>query len=108
VCGVFRLGTLERWRKLLLPGIFPYLIPGLVTASGGAWNASIVAEYFHFRGQTFSTTGLGAVISQATDSGNFRLLLGATIFLAAMVVTINRLVWRRLYNLAATRFKLES
>ena len=107
VCGVFRLGNLERWRKLLLPGIFPYLITGLVTASGGAWNASIVAEYFHFRGQTFSTTGLGAVISQATDSGNFRLLLAATIFLAAMVVTINRLVWRRLYNLASTRFKLE-
>jgi NitT/TauT family transport system permease protein len=108
VCGVFRLGNLERWRRLLLPGIFPYLITGLVTASGGAWNASIVAEYFHFRGQTFSTMGLGALISQATDSGNFRLLLAATISLAAMVVTINRLVWRRLYNLASTRFKLES
>ena len=61
----------ERWRKLLLPGIFPYLITGFVTASGGAWNASIVAEYFHFKGQTLSTVGLGAVISQATDSGNF-------------------------------------
>jgi NitT/TauT family transport system permease protein len=108
VCGVFRLGNLERWRTLLLPGIFPYLITGLVTASGGAWNASIVAEYFHFRGQTFSIMGLGALISQATDSGNFRLLLAATICLAAMVVTINRLVWRRLYNLASTRFKLES
>jgi NitT/TauT family transport system permease protein len=108
VCGVFRLRRLERWRTLLLPGIFPYLITGLVTASGGAWNASIVAEYFHFRGQTFSTIGLGALISQATDSGNFRLLLAATITLAAMVVTINRLVWRRLYNLASTRFKLES
>jgi NitT/TauT family transport system permease protein len=107
VCGVFRLGNLERWRKLLLPGIFPYLITGLVTASGGAWNASIVAEYFHFRGQTFSTTGLGAVISRATDGGNFRLLFAATICLAAMVVTINRLVWRRLYNLASTRFKLD-
>jgi len=108
VCGVFRLGSLERWRKLLLPGIFPYLITGLITASGGAWNASIVAEYFHFRGQTFSTVGLGAMISQATDTGNLRLLLAATISLAAMVVTINRLVWRRLYNLASTRFKLES
>jgi NitT/TauT family transport system permease protein len=84
------------------------LITGLVTASGGAWNASIVAEYFHFRGQTFSIVGLGAVISQATDSGNSRLLLAATVSLAAMVVTINRLVWRRLYNLASTRFKLES
>jgi len=107
VCGVFRLRSLERWRTLLLPGIFPYLITGLVTASGGAWNASIVAEYFRFRGQTFSTTGLGALISHATDSGNSRLLLAATITLAAMVVTINRLVWRRLYTLASTRFKLE-
>jgi len=108
VCGVFRLGNLERWRKLLLPGIFPYLITGLITASGGAWNASIVAEYFHFRGRTYSVVGLGAVISQATDSGDFRLLLAATLSLAAMVVAINRLVWRRLYNLASTRFKLES
>jgi NitT/TauT family transport system permease protein len=108
VCGVFRLRRTERWRTLLLPGIFPYLITGLVTASGGAWNASIVAEYFHFRGRTFSTIGLGSLISQATDSGNFPLLLAATITLAAMVITINRLVWRRLYTLASTRFKLES
>jgi len=108
VCGVFHLGKVERWRKLFLPGIFPYLITGFITASGGAWNASIVAEYFHFRGQTFSTTGLGAVISGATDAGNFRLLLGATVFMAAMVVTVNRLLWRRLYALASTRFKLES
>src|SRR5579864_3661687 len=67
VCGVFHLSTAQRWRKLLLPAIFPYLITGFVTASGGAWNASIVAEYFHFQNRTFSTTGLGAVISQATD-----------------------------------------
>ena len=56
---------------------------------------------------TVSTTGLGAVISAATDSGNFQVLLGATIVMAAIVVTINRLLWRRLYTLAATRFKLE-
>ncbi len=68
----------------------------------GAWNASIVAEYFGFQGRTYSITGLGATISHATDSGSFRVLL------AAMVVTVNRLVWRRLYGLAATRFKLES
>jgi NitT/TauT family transport system permease protein len=108
VCSVFQFGRLERWRKLLLPGIFPYLITGFVTASGGAWNASIVAEYFHFRGQTFLTTGLGAVISGATDSGNFRVLLAATVVMAAMVVTINRVLWRRLYALASTRYKLES
>jgi NitT/TauT family transport system permease protein len=108
VCGVFNLGRVQRWRKLFLPAIFPYLITGLITASGGAWNASIVAEYFHFRGQTFSTVGLGAVISHATDTGNYPLLLGATVCMAAMVVTVNRLVWRRLYTLASTRFKLES
>jgi NitT/TauT family transport system permease protein len=107
VCEVFHLGKFERWRKLILPAIFPYLVTGFVTASGGAWNASIVAEYFHFKGQTFSTTGLGAVISQATDAGNFRLLLGATIVMAAMVVTINRLLWRRLFALSSSRFKLE-
>ena len=67
----------------------------MVTASGGAWNASIVAEYFHFKGQIYTTVGLGATISQATDSGNFDLLLAATIMMAATVVTINRLVWRR-------------
>jgi NitT/TauT family transport system permease protein len=108
VCGVFHLGTLERWRKLFLPGIFPYLITGFITASGGAWNASIVAEYFHFQGKTLSTVGLGAVISHATDTGNFRVLLAATIAMAAMVVTLNRLIWRRLYGLAATKFKLET
>lgn len=108
VCDVFHFRNLEKWRELILPGIFPYLITGFVTASGGAWNASIVAEYFHFKGQTFSTVGLGAAISAATDSGNFRMLLAATIVMAAMVVTINRLVWRRLYKLASTRFKLET
>jgi NitT/TauT family transport system permease protein len=101
----FRLG--ERWRKLILPAIFPYLVTGFVTASGGAWNASIVAEYFHFNGRTMSTVGLGAVISRATDSGNFPLLIAATVVMAAMVVTINRLLWRRMYSLASTRFKLE-
>ncbi|SPE37573.1 Binding-protein-dependent transport systems inner membrane component [Candidatus Sulfopaludibacter sp. SbA3] len=108
VCDIYHLGTVQRWRKLLLPGIFPYLLTGLVTASGGAWNASIVAEYFHFNKQTISTTGLGATISAATDSGNDPLLLGATIMMVAMVVTINRLLWRRLYGLAQTRYKLES
>ena len=108
VCDVFHLGGIERWRKLLLPAIFPYLVTGFVTASGGAWNASIVAEYFRFQGKTYSTTGLGAVISRATDAGNFPVLLGATVVMAVMVVIINRLLWRRLYALASTRFRLES
>ena len=108
VCNVFHLGKVERWRKLILPAIFPYLVTGFVTASGGAWNASIVAEYFRFHGQTISTTGLGALISRATDNGNFPLLLGATVVMALLVVTVNRLLWRRLYALACSRYKLET
>jgi NitT/TauT family transport system permease protein len=108
VSEVFRMRRIQRWRTLFLPAVFPYLVTGFVTASGGAWNASIVAEYFRFQGKTISTTGLGAVISAATDTGNSRLLLGATVVMAAMVVTFNRLVWRRLYALAATRYKLEA
>ena len=106
--SVFGIRGWERWRKLILPGIFPLLVTGMVTASGGAWNASIVAEYFHFKGQTYSTVGIGSMISAATDAKNFDLLLASTIALAAVVVTTNRLVWRRLYRLAETRFKLES
>jgi NitT/TauT family transport system permease protein len=108
VCDTYQLSRTERWRRPFLPAIFPYLITGFVTASGGAWNASIVAEYFHFRGQTIATIGLGAIISQATDSGNYRLLLVATLMMALMVVSINRLVWRPLYALASGRFKLEA
>jgi NitT/TauT family transport system permease protein len=108
VCDVYRFPSWERWRTLLLPAIFPYLITGFVTASGGAWNASIIAEYFRFRGQTFSVTGLGAVISRATDAGNFPVLLGATMVMATMVVTVNRLLWRRLYRLASTRYSFEN
>ena len=107
-CSVFRLQGVERWKKLILPGIFPYLITGMVTASGGAWNASIVAEYFHFKGHIYTTVGLGATISQATDAGNFDLLLAATMMMAATVVTINRLVWRRLYALAETRYRFDT
>ena len=107
VCSTYRLSLLHRWRTLFLPAIFPYLITGFVTASGGAWNASIVAEYFHFRGETISTLGLGSIISQATDSGNFRVLLAATVVMAMIVVTINRLVWRRLFAIATTRFTLQ-
>jgi NitT/TauT family transport system permease protein len=108
VCNIYRLGRVDCWRKLWLPAIFPYLLTGFVTASGGAWNASILAEYYHFGKQTFTVTGLGATISIATDKGNFPLLYGATIVMVLMVVTINRLLWRRLYTLAQTRYKLES
>lgn len=105
---IFRFTRWERWRRLTLPAIFPYLITGMLTASGGAWNASIVSEYFHFQGRIVSTTGLGSTISRASDAGRFDILLAATIVMATIVVLINRLLWRRLYRLASTRFKLET
>jgi NitT/TauT family transport system permease protein len=105
---IYRFGSWDRWRHLLLPGIFPYLVTGLVTASGGAWNASIVAEYFHFQGRIVSTAGLGSTISSASDTGRFDVLLASTLVMATIVVLINRLLWRRLYRLASLRFKLES
>jgi NitT/TauT family transport system permease protein len=108
VSTLFRFTQWQRWQTVILPGIFPYLITGLVTASGGAWNASIIAEYFHLKGQTLQTLGLGAQISSATDKGQFHILLAATIVMALMVVTVNRLVWRPLYRLAETKYKLEA
>jgi len=105
---IYRFGSWDRWRYLILPGIFPYLVTGMVTASGGAWNASIVAEYFHFQGKIVSTPGLGSTISSASDSGRFDVLLASTLIMATVVVLINRLLWRRLYRLASSRFKLES
>jgi NitT/TauT family transport system permease protein len=108
VASVFHLGRAARWRLLILPGIFPFLVTGLVTAAGGAWNASIVAEYFHFKGRTLQATGLGSMISAAADSGNFDQLLTSTVVLASIVVVTNRLVWRPLYRLASTRYRLET
>ena len=107
VASVYRFTRWQRWTRLILPGIFPYLITGMVTASGGAWNASVFAEFFRLKDRTLETIGLGAQIDAATDSGRFAMLLLATIFISLMVVTMNRLVWRRLYRLAETRFKLE-
>jgi NitT/TauT family transport system permease protein len=105
--SVYKFTSWQRWSTLILPGIFPYLVTGMITASGGAWNASIVAEYFHIGDKTLQTLGLGAQISAATDTGRFSILLLATVLMATMVVTMNRLVWRRLYRLAETRYKLE-
>ena len=107
VSKLFRFSDVQRWTTVILPGIFPFLITGLVTASGGAWNASIMAEYFKLRGQTLSTLGVGAQISAASDAGNYAVLLAATMIMALMVVTINRLVWRPLYHLAENKYRLE-
>jgi NitT/TauT family transport system permease protein len=105
--GLLQLSRWHRWRILILPALFPYLITGAVTASGGAWNASIVAEYADFAGYPRYVSGVGALIAQATASGMYPLLLAATLAMIGSVVTINRLVWRRLYRVAEARYRLE-
>jgi len=96
-----------RWRVLILPALFPYLITGMITASGGAWNASIVAEYVVFGGATYATLGVGALITSATAAGDYPGLLAATLAMVLTVVAINRLVWRRLYRLAETIYRMD-
>jgi len=105
--ALLRLPAAERWRTLLLPALFPYIITGAITASGGAWNASIVAEYVEFGGNTHSVTGIGSLIAQATAMNDYPLLLAATLMLVVTVIFINRVFWLRLYRIAEERFRLE-
>ena len=105
---MFRLRRVKVWTTLILPAIYPYLITGLITAAGGAWNASIVAEYVSFQSHVYTTFGIGSLIAQASTAGRFPLLLLATSSLAVVVVVINRLIWRPLYNRAAERYTLSS
>lgn len=97
----------QQWRTLTLPALFPFLITGAITASGGAWNASIVAEYVVFNGEVLQTQGIGAMIARATASGDFALLLASTLAMIVAVAGINRFVWRRLYRLAQEKYRME-
>jgi len=102
-----RLRGLLRWRRLVLPAIFPAWVTGAITAAGGAWNASIVAEVVSYGHHTLVATGLGAYIAQSTTSGNFpRTLVGVAV-MSVYVVGLNRLFWRRLYRLAEKRYSLQ-
>lgn len=104
---LLQLSGWQRWRTLILPALFPYLITGMITASGGAWNASIVAEYVVFGGQAYQSIGVGAQITSATADGDYPRLLAATLAMVVTVVAINRLVWRRLYRLAENVYRME-
>jgi NitT/TauT family transport system permease protein len=97
----------QRWKRLILPAIFPSYVTGGITASGGAWNASIVAEIVTYGGTTLTATGLGAYIAEATETGDFRRILTGVAVMAFYIVSINRLFWRRLYTLAERRYSLD-
>ena len=103
----FGLKGWEKWKVVILPSIFPYLLTGMVTATGGCWNASIVSEYVNFGGNTVSTIGLGSLIAEATEKGNYPLLLIATIVMCIVVVIVNKTLWKRLYALSEEKFKIE-
>lgn len=94
------------WRKYMLPAVFPYYITGAMTAAGGAWNASIVAESLSWGSTKLTATGLGAYIVNATHSGDFaRVALGITI-MSLYVTLLNKLLWQKLYDLAANRYQM--
>jgi NitT/TauT family transport system permease protein len=98
--GIFHLRSWQRWRDLILPGIFPYYVTGALTASGGSWNASVVAEVVSWGHTRLAAAGLGAFIAKATAAGDFpRVALGATV-MSIFVITLNRTVWRPMYAYA--------
>jgi NitT/TauT family transport system permease protein len=97
---------IQRWKKLIIPGIFSAWVTGGVTASGGAWNASIVSEVVSWGATTLTATGLGAYIAEATSKGDWpRIALGIGM-MSLFVVGINRVLWRRLYGLAERQYQL--
>jgi NitT/TauT family transport system permease protein len=102
----YRLNLRQRFMSLYLPAVFPYLVTGWVTAAGGAWNASIVAEIMNFKGKLLTTNGLGAQISQAAERADFPHLAAGVTVMAVVVVLFNRTVWKRLYQLTEERFSL--
>jgi len=96
----------QRWSRLILPAIFPAYVTGGITAAGGAWNASIVAEVVDFGRHHLVASGLGAYIANATTTGDFPRIFTGVAVMSIYVVGTNRLLWRRLYRLAETRYSL--
>jgi NitT/TauT family transport system permease protein len=102
----FRVKGWQWWLKVMLPGVFPYYITGAITASGGSWNASIVAEVASWGDTKLSATGLGAYIAHATENGDYpRIVLGIAV-MSIYVVLFNRVLWRPLYRFAERRLRL--
>ena len=104
--SAYRLSLWRRCWTLYFPAVFPFLVTGWVTATGGAWNASIVTEIVTARHQTLRTLGLGAEVVLATDRGSMPDLAASALLMAGLVVLFNRLVWGPLYRLAETRYAL--
>jgi len=104
---LFGMRRWELWKKLIIPAIFPFWVTGAVTATGGAWNASIVAEVAEWGKNKLVAKGLGAFIAQVTEKGDLPAIYFSIVVMSAFVVVINRTLWRRLYDLAERKFRLE-
>jgi len=102
----FRIGGWLWWRKVIIPGIFPYYITGAITASGGSWNAAIVAEVASWGDTKLQAHGLGAYIADATDKGDMARVVLGVVVMSAFVVLFNRLLWRPMYAYAERRLTL--
>lgn len=103
----FHIRGWQWWRKVMLPGIFPYYITGAITASGGAWNASIVSEFVQWGDTQVTAHGLGAYIAKTTAAGDFpKIILGIAV-MSLFVTLFNRLLWRPLYAYAESRFRAD-
>jgi NitT/TauT family transport system permease protein len=105
--AIFKLQGWQKWKSLILPSIFPFLITGIITASGGAWNASIVSEIVSWHDEQLVATGLGSFISQVTDQGDWGGIIWGITVMCLFVVLINRFLWRRLYQLAEVKYHLD-
>ncbi|WP_322021939.1 ABC transporter permease subunit, partial [Burkholderia sp. BCC1974] len=103
----FRIRGWQWWRQAILPGIFPYYVTGAITASGGAWNASIVSEAVQWGSTKIEAHGLGAYIAQTTAAGDFpKIILGIAV-MSLFVTLFNRLLWRPLYAFAEAKLRLD-
>ena len=96
----------ERWRRMILPAVFPAYVTGAITAAGGAWNASIVAEIVIYNRHVLVARGLGSYIAQATARNNFHEIIAGILVMAVYVTGLNALLWRRLYSIAESKYAL--
>ncbi|MBS0225216.1 MAG: ABC transporter permease subunit [Proteobacteria bacterium] len=106
VAMVYRLHSWTWWRKVILPGVFPYYVTGALTASGGSWNASIVAELANWGDTRIEAFGLGSYIAKATQAGDYRRVVLGIAVMSLFVTLLNRILWRRLYVFAERRLRL--
>jgi NitT/TauT family transport system permease protein len=105
--GAFHIQGWQWWRTVMLPGIFPYFVTGAITASGGAWNASIVSEHVKWGDTVLIAHGVGAYIAKTTEAGDYPRIVLGIVMLSLFVTVFNRTVWRPLYRLSERKLRMD-